>query len=159
AVRVTTTDSQIARAITMRDIDNLPQLGRAPIALAYLNPGIQIDPSDNSYSHVNGTRQGSSNAMLDGIEVNDVVAPRLGLTMTPTTTDTVEEFRVVTNGGKAEYGRSAGGQVQMITRGGTNQFHGGAWDYLRNKELNANSFSNNYSGQPRPMYIRNIFGG
>lgn len=159
AVRVQTADAQIARAITLRDIEMLPQLGRGPILLAIFNPGVQIDPSDNTYSRVNGTRQGSSNATLDGIEINDPVAPRLGLAMTPNTTDTVEEFRVVTNGGKAEYGRNAGGQVQMITRSGTNSFHGGAWDYLRNTKLNANNFFNNSSGQARPMYIRNIFGG
>ena len=97
AVRVQTADSQVARAITLRDIDVLPSLGRGPMALAILSPGVQIDASDTSYSHVNGARQGSNNTTLDGIEVNDPVAPRLGLVMTPTTTDTVEEFRVVTN--------------------------------------------------------------
>ena len=159
AVRVQTADAQIARVITLRDIDSLPQLGRGPIILAIFNPGVQIDPSDATYSRVNGLRQGANNATLDGIAVNDPVAPRLGLSMTPNTSDTVEEFRVVTNGGKAEYGRNAGGQVQMITRSGTNALHGGAWDYLRNTKLNANNFFNNSSGQARPKYIRNIFGG
>src|SRR5262249_27262142 len=89
----------------------------------------------------------------------DPVTPRLGLTMTPTTSDTVEEFRIVTNGGKAEYGRNAGGQVQMITRSGSNRFHGGGWDYLRHNGPHANNFFNNQSGQSGPKYIRNIFGG
>ena len=159
AVRVQTTDAQVARAITLRDIENLPQLGRGPITLAVFSAGAQIDPSDVSYTRINGTRQGSSNATLDGVAVNDPVAPRLGLSMTPNTTDTVEEFRVVTNGGKAEYGRNAGGQIQMVTRSGTNAFHSGAWDYLRNTRLNANNFFSNQSGQSRPKYIRNIFGG
>ena len=159
AVRVSTTDAQLGRAITMRDIDVLPQLGRGPIALAVFNTGVQIDPSDTSYSRVNGTRQGSNNATLDGVEINDPVVPRLGLAMTPNTTDTVEEFKIVTNGGKAEYGRSAGGQVAMITRSGTNKFHGGAWDYLRNTNLNANNFFSNQSGQRRPKFIQNTFGG
>ncbi len=159
AVRVSTTDAQLGRAITMRDIDILPQLGRGPIALAVFNTGVQIDPSDSSYSRVNGTRQGSNNATLDGVEINDPVVPRLGLAMTPNTTDTVEEFKIVTNGGKAEYGRSAGGQVAMITRSGTNKFHGGAWDYLRNTNLNANNFFSNQSGQRRPKFIQNTFGG
>lgn len=159
AVRVQTTDAQIARTITLRDINILPQLGRGPIMLSVFMPGAQIDPSDVTFTRLNGTRQGSSNASLDGIEVNDPVAPRQGLSMTPNTTDSVEEFRVVTNGGKAEYGRNAGGQIQMITRSGTNSFHGGAWDYLRNTRLNANNFFNNQSGQSRPAYIRNIFGG
>lgn len=137
-VRVQTADAQVGRAIMMRDIELLPQLGRDAVILAIFNPGVQIDTSDGtSYSRVNGTRQGSNNTTLDGIESNDMTAPRLGLSMTPSTTDTVEEFRVVTNGGKAEYGRNAGGQVQMITRSGTNRFHGGVWDYLRNTVLNA----------------------
>src|SRR5437867_5379553 len=159
AVRVQTADAQISNTITMRDIDILPQLGRGPILLAAFQAGVQIDPSDVTFSHVNGARQGSNNSMLDGIEVNDPTAPRLGLTMTPTSSDTVEEFRMVTNGGKAEYGRNAGGQVQMITRSGANKFHGGGWDYLRNTQLNANNFFNNQSGTARPNYIRNIFGG
>ncbi len=159
ALRVQVSDAQVSRAITLKDIEVLPQLGRGPITLAIFNPGVQIDPSDVTYSRINGTRQGSSNTLLDGIESNDPVAPRLGLVMVGTTSDNVEEFRIVTNGGKAEYGRSAGGQVQMITRSGTNQFHGGAWDYLRNTDLNANNFFNNQSGTARPKYIRNIFGG
>jgi hypothetical protein len=158
-VRVTTTDAQVGNTISLRDIDVLPVLGRGPIGLAVYNPGVQIDPSDSSYSRVNGTRQGSNNATLDGMEVNDPVAPRLGLTMTPMTNDTVEEFRIVTTGGKAEYGRSAGGQVQMITRSGTNEFHGKAWDYLRNTVLNANNFYNNQSGGTRPKFVQNQFGG
>src|SRR6185295_18378011 len=113
----------------------------------------------STFSRVNGTRQGDNNATLDGIEVNDPVAPRLGLAMAPNTSDTVEEFRVVLNGGKAEYGRNAGGQVQMVTRSGTNSYHGGGWDYLRNTELNANNFFNHRVGTARPKYIRNIFGG
>src|SRR5205814_2702854 len=159
-IAVQLADAQVSRAITTKDIELLPQLGRGPINLAiFAAPGVQIDPSDVSSSRINGTRGGSSNALLDGIEANDPVAPRLGLVMVPTTTDSVDEFRIVTNGGKAEYGRNAGGQVQMITNSGANNFHGGAWDYLRNTDLNANNFFNNQSGQERPKYIRNIFGG
>ena len=158
-VRVQTADAQVGRTVVLQEIAMLPQLGRGPISLAVLSPGIQIDPSDSTFSHVNGTRQGSNNATLDGIEINDPVAPRLGLAMTANTSDTVAEFRIVTSGGKAEYGRNGGGQVEMITRSGTNEFHGGAWDYLRNTQLNANNFFNNQSGTARPNYIRNIFGG
>jgi outer membrane receptor protein involved in Fe transport len=159
AIRVQVSDSQISRAVMLKDIQVLPQLGRGPINIAVFSPGVQIDPSDVTFSRVNGTRQGSSNALLDGIEANDPVAPRFGLVEVGTTTDNVEELRVITNGGKAEYGRNAGGQVQMMTRSGSNGFHGGGWDYLRNTQLNANNFFNNQSGQDRPKYIRNIFGG
>lgn len=159
AARVQTTDAQMGRSITMRDIDTLPQLGRSPVALAVFQPGVQIDPSDTTFSRVNGTRQGSNNTTLDGIDVNDAVTPRLGLSMTANNTDSVGEFRVITNGAKAEYGRNAGGQVELITRSGNNQFHGNLFDYLRNTKLNANNFFNNTSGVARPKYIQNLFGG
>jgi hypothetical protein len=157
-VSVQTTDSQISRAVTMREIDTLPQLGRSPIGLAAFQPGTQINPADSTFSHINGNRQGSNNATLDGIDVNDSLVPRLGLSLTSNNTDSIAEFRIVTAAGKAEYGRSAGGQVELITRSGSNAFHGGAFDYLRNTALNANDFFNNQSGGKVPKFIQNIYG-
>ena len=87
------------------------------------------------------------------------MVPRIGLSLTANNTDSVEEARVVTDGGKAEYGRSAGAQVQLITRSGTNQFHGNGFDYLRNRDLNANDFFDNAAGVPIPVLIQNTFGG
>jgi hypothetical protein len=164
-VSVQTTDSQVSRTITMRDIDTLPQLARTPISLAIFQPGVQITQNgssagvDNSFSRINGNRQGSNNNTLDGIDANDAVAPRLGLSLTANNTDSVGEFRVITEGSKAEYGRNAGGQIELITRSGTNQYHGNLFDYLRNTDLNANDFFNNASGVGRPLFIQNIFGG
>ncbi len=158
AIRVNTSDAQIGRSVTLRDIDTLPQLGRNPMALVPYTPGVSIDPSDNSLSRVNGTRQGSNNTRLDGIDANDAVVPRLGLSLTAFNVDSIEEFRVITNGGKAEYGRNAGGQIEMITRSGTNQWHGNAFEFLRNTKLNANNFFNNASGVARPKFIQNTFG-
>ena len=159
AVTVQTTDSQLSRAVTMREIDTLPQLGRTPITLAALAaPGVQINAGDPSFSRVNGLRQGANNSKLDGIDVNDSVVPRLGLSLTANNTDSIGEFRVVT-GGKAEYGRSAGAQVELITRTGSNDWHGNLFEYLRNTDLNANDFFSNTSGTPRPKFIQNIYGG
>jgi len=161
ATTVQTTDSQVSSAVLLRDIEVLPQLGRSPIALAIFQPGVQVDVragQDSSFSHVNGLRQGSNNAKLDGVDVNDSLVPRLGLSLTANNSDSVGEFRVVTEGGKAEYGRSAGGQVELITKSGTNQFHGNAYDFLRNTVLNANDFFNNQSGGTVPKLIQNTFG-
>jgi hypothetical protein len=130
-VRVQTADAQIAHAITLRDINVLPQLFRLPISLALFNPGMQIDPADWSASRVNGTRQGSNNVRLDGIDVNDTGTPRLPLIGASTNTDSLEEFRIVTSGGKAEYGRNAGAQIELITRSGSNTWHGNAFEYMR----------------------------
>jgi hypothetical protein len=159
AIQVNTADSQGARSISMREIDVLPQLGRGPLALAALTPGISVDANDQSFSRVNGLRQGSNNTRLDGIDVNDSVVPRFGLTLTPSNTDSVEEVRIITNGGKAEFGRNAGAQIEMVTRSGTNAFHGNAFEFLRNSKLNSNTFFNNAAGTARPKFNQSIFGG
>src|SRR5215475_8152992 len=156
---VQTTDSQVTRSINIRDIDTLPQLARTPITLAAFQPGVQTNTGDVSFSRVNGLRTSSTNSKLDGIDINDSVVPRLGLSLTANNTDSIGEFRIVLGGGKAEYGRSAGAQVELVTRSGTNQFHGNAFDYLRNTVLNANDFFSNQTGQTRPKFIQNIFGG
>ena len=161
AATVMTTESQVANAITLRNIEVLPTLGRQPITLAIFQPGVQIDiraGQDSSFSRINGLRQGSNNSTLDGIDVNDSVVPRLGLSLTANNVDSVEEFQIVTQGGKAELGRNAGGQIQLNTRSGTNEYHGSAFDYLRNTDLNANDFFNNQSGGAVPQLIRNIYG-
>ena len=163
AIAIQTSDATISRAVTLRDIDTLPQLGRGPIALATYQPGVQLgtSPNDPSFARINGMRQGSNNNTLDGIDVNDAVSPRLGLTLNANNTDSVEEFRIITNGAKAEYGRNAGGTVELLTRSGTARFHGNLFEYHRNTVLNANNFFNKSSGVEllRPKFIQNQFGG
>jgi Carboxypeptidase regulatory-like domain/TonB-dependent Receptor Plug Domain len=162
-VRVQTSEATIQRAVTLRDIDTLPQLGRNPIALATFQPGVQLgtSPNDPSFARINGQRQGSNNNTLDGIDVNDAVLPRVGLALNAVNTDSVEEFRIITSGAKAEYGRNAGGTIELITRSGTNTFHGNLFEFHRNTVLNANNFFNKSSGTElaRPKYIQNQFGG
>jgi hypothetical protein len=159
---VQTTDSQVGSAITMKSVDDLPQLARTPITLAILQPGVQVDVragQDASFSHVNGLRQGSNNSTLDGIDVNDSVAPRMGLSLTANNTDSIEQVSVITSGFNPEYGRSAGSEIQLVTRSGTNEYHGNVFDYLRNTDLNANDWFNNQSGGTVPQFIQNIYGG
>jgi hypothetical protein len=162
-VSVQTTDATISRAVTLKDIATLPQLGRGPIALALYQPGVALgtSPNDPSFARVNGMRQGSNNNTLDGIDVNDAVSPRLGLTLNANNTDSVGEFRIITNGAKAEYGRNAGGTVELITKSGTNEFHGNLFEFHRNTVLNANNFFNKSTGTEiaRPKYIQNQYGG
>lgn len=159
AAIVNTADATMAKTINMKAIDTLPSLARNPMAFVSLSTGVSIDPTDPSFSRINGARQGSNNTRLDGIDANDAVVPRLGLSMTSVNTDSVEEVRLITNGGKAEYGRNAGGQVEMVTRTGSNKFHGNFGDYLRNTVLNANPFFNNSTGTKRPAFVRNIYEG
>src|SRR5262249_29951007 len=159
ALSVQVSEAQMSTAITMKEIDTLPQLGRSAIALSILQTGVQIDPNDTSSSRVNGTRQGSNNTTLDGMYVSDPTAPRLGLVLSSNNTDSVGEFRMITSGGKAEFGYNAGANVQLITRSGTNRFSGNLFDYLRNTVLNASTFFNNTTGTPKPKLIQNFYGG
>ena len=156
ATRVQTAEAQVSRVITLAEIDTLPQIGRDPMVLANQQPGIAYD---GSFSRANGTRQGSTNTKLDGITAIDPVYPRLGLAMAPENSDSVAEFRIVLSGGKAEYGRNGGAQIEMISRSGGNRFSGNLFEYLRNTVLNANGFFNNASGVPVPKLIQNQFGG
>ncbi len=158
-VSVQTSQSQISRSVNLKDIDTLPQLGRTPIILAAYQPGVSTDAGDPTFSRINGARQGSNNARLDGIDINDSVVPRLGLSLTANNSDSIGEFRIILQGGNAEYGRNAGGQVELVTRSGSNVFHGNGFEYLRNTALNANQFFSNQSGTLRPKFIQNLFGG
>ena len=159
AAVVNTADATMARTINMKAIDTLPALGRNPLSFVAMSTGVSIDPGDPSFSRINGARQGSNNTRLDGIDANDAVVPRLGLSMTSVNTDSVEEVRIILNGGKAEYGRNAGGQVEMVTRSGSNQFHGSFGNYLRNTVFNANPYFNNASRTARPVFIQNLYEG
>jgi hypothetical protein len=157
--RVRSGESEISGAVPRRALENLPLLDRNPIALAAFQPGVQIRGGDAGSSRVNGTGQGSNNLTLDGVNVNDPVDPRLGLSMTALSADSIEQFRVVANGGSAEYGRNAGAQVMLITRSGGNRWSGSAFDYFRNKALNANDFFNNAANLRNPPFTQNFYGG
>jgi hypothetical protein len=156
--RVQLTDAQIGRAVTLREIDVLPQLGRGPMTLGLFSAGVQQDPGNPMLSRVNGSRHGSNHARLDGVEMGDSVSPRLLMGNNAINVDSVEEFHIITSGSKAEYGRVSGGQIQLITRSGTNDWHGNLFEYHRSTALNASSFFGNSSGLPRPQYIQNTFG-
>ena len=97
---------------------------------------------------VNGTRRNSINFLVDGVSNTDVGS---GITLlTIPTVDSIQEFRVITSIPGAEFGKSGGGVVNLITRGGGQDFHGGVYHFLRNDKLNANSFFNNASGSFGP---------
>src|SRR5262249_54552384 len=101
-VQVNTSEATIARTVNISAINTLPSLGRSPLAFVNLAPGISTNSGDTSFAYVNGLRQGSNNTRLDGIDANDAVVPRMGLSMTAVNMDSVEEVRIITNGSKAE---------------------------------------------------------
>ena len=93
---------------------------------------------------INGTRRNAINFLVDGVSNSDIGS---GITLLAVpTVDTIQEFRVITSVPTAEFGKSAGGVINLITKGGGREFHGGVYEFIRNDKLNANSFFNNANG-------------
>ena len=136
-----------------QQIKQLPLEGRNVAALLSLQPGVTAD------GYVAGGRSDQANITLDGVDVNDQVN---GFAFTPVlraTPDSVSEFRVTTVNADANQGRSSGAQISLVTKSGTNEFHGTLFHFHRNTVTTANDFFNNLAGTPRPQLIRNQFGG
>ncbi len=140
---VNTMDAQLGRSV--RDIPNLPILsgagGRNALTLVQLQPGVNTQGQVGPFS-VNGQRAQANNFLLDGTDTNDI-AINIPNSVTSISPDAIEEFRLITGAMKAEYGRNSGAVVEVTTRGGSNQWHGGANYIFRNTLLNATPFFQN----------------
>jgi hypothetical protein len=161
---VQTTESSLSTVITEKTIETLPLNGRNPLHLIALVPGVvghsaEATSSGGTATHnINGDRGRGITTTQDGIDISDPVIPRGELTNAPVNPDAVGEFRVITSNAKAEYGRSAGGQVEMVTKSGTNQIKGTIYEFLRNTALDSNSYFNELRGLPTEVLRRNQFG-
>jgi hypothetical protein len=157
-----TTSAAMGQVIDSRSIVNLPLNARNAYSLVFLAPGVTgtVSTAFNSQNiSVNGGRPGSSEILVDGIpSAPGLVNPIQGFSVFPSV-DSVQEFKVETNAYSAEFGRMGSGVVNLIYRSGTNQFHGSAFDFLRNSDLDSNSFFSNRNGTPLPNFKRNQFGG
>jgi hypothetical protein len=110
-------------------------------------------------ANFNGARNDMLNITLDGSNIQDnFITEAVGTTQIAASVDRVEEVKVVTSPSDAEYGRGSG-QVALVSRSGTNQFHGSLYDFAHNTDLNANSWSNNRNGVPRSVEVENQVGG
>ncbi|HEY0378535.1 MAG TPA: carboxypeptidase-like regulatory domain-containing protein [Pyrinomonadaceae bacterium] len=174
-----TTDATIGNAFEQRRIQELPLNARNVVGLLSLQPGV------TRTGYVNGGRADQANVLLDGVDNNeqqrglDVVTDEAFASVLRSTPDSLQEFRVVTTNPNAEQGRSSGAQVSLITKSGTNDWHGSLFEYHRNTATTANDFFNNAAGEygpedlpvqlgqknagdpiaPRPQLLRNVFGG
>ena len=159
-------NSSLGQVIDERKTTELPLNGRNPLNLVALVPSVV--PQGGSMSNptaqnpfawgnyqIGGGMANQSAVWLDGSPVN---ASLLNMTALIPTQDSLQEFKVATNNLPPEYGRFAGGVVNFTTKSGSNQLHGGAWEFLRNKLLNANDFFANRGGVPRPAFTQNQFG-
>ena len=158
ATAVETVNSSLGGSVTNSSIVNMPLNGRNVMDLVGLQAGAtETRPGGppGLYS-ISGGRTDSVTYLLDGAVNNDLLNNSLVANPNP---DMIEEFRVITSNGTAEYGRNAGGIVSAVIKSGTNGFHGTVYDYLRNEKFNANRFFRNEQGLERDILKRNQFGG
>src|SRR3984885_14590872 len=153
-------DAQLSTVIDSRRILDLPLITRDPYYLALLSPGAQS--TDLGGLTVNGQRERNNNFMLDGVDNNDAGVPgAFGIaTINP---DSTQEFRVITNNFLAEFGRNTGAIVDIITRSGTNEFHGDAYEFNRINAMAARDYFNpspsaGQPADPQNPFVRNQFG-
>ena len=184
-ININTSDATVGTVIDRQFVEQMPLNGRSFQPLILLSPGVVTNsPQDNAgapannnqgqYS-VNGTRTNASNFTVDGASASNAPtynstagssgmmasATALGTTQALLSVDALEEFRIATSTYSAEYGRQPGAQVSFRSRSGSNEYHGTAYDYLRNSVFDANNWFNTYSTTPipTPSERQNDFGG
>jgi hypothetical protein len=152
-------------------IQALPLANRNFTQILALSPGVTVAvPDAGAFGKntqnvmVNGAKTTANNFQFNGIDANNLsensasgFAPEPGIAIPAP--DTIAEFKVQTGMYDAGYGRSTGANIDIVSRQGTNEFHGSLWEFFRNDALNANNFFLNANGQPRPVLKQNQFGG
>ena len=166
-------DGTLGNNFVNKQITQLPLEARSPLALVTLQPGVTRE------GYVAGARADQSNVTLDGVDINDAqtnaIVGTTGATQIPNggaqltagqnhpvirlNAEAIEEFRVTTTNANANQGRSSGAQIALVTKSGSNDWHGALFWANRNTATTANDFFNNRSGIERPALIRNTFGG
>ncbi len=148
-----TVDASIGNTFNEEQIVDLPLNSRNVFNLLSLQSGVVAS------GEVSGARRDQSNLTLDGVDVNDQQDGEAFTPVLRVTPDSVQEFRVTVSNPSASQGRSSGAQVSLVTKGGTNEWHGSLYEFHRNTVTAANDFFNNRSDVERPNLIRNLFGG
>ncbi len=118
--------------------------------------GSYRNTSQDGVPSFSGNRKQGNNFVLDGVEINETIANTSGYNPSPYS---LQEMRIITGNADAEYGNVNGGEVIMVTKGGTNQFHGNVFEYFKNQNLAANSWNNDYNGVAKTKFNQNQFGG
>jgi hypothetical protein len=159
AAPVETVTATLGQSVTGRTLTNMPLNGRDALDLALLQPGVTESNDDNggagNYS-IAGGRTDSVTFLLDGGLNNDLIDNSNLLSPNP---DAIEEFRLLASNYTAEYGRNGGGIISEVIKSGSNQIHGSAFDFFRNRVLDANDYFNIPLGVPRLDLKRNQYGG
>ncbi len=151
--QVETTTSQLDTVIDEKRITDLPLNGRNPLSLIYLTPGVV--QGQTGYASANGGRERGNNYQIDGIDNN--YTQTIGNTV-DINVDATSEFRVVTSNPSAEYGRAGGAIIDVVTKSGTNEFHGAAFYFLRAENFDAKTWSQNRNDLPKGDFKRHQYG-
>lgn len=184
ASMIDTTDASVSTVIDHTYVENMPLNGRSFQDLILLTPGVVTQSPQTGAQlgqqgefSVNGQRTESNNYTVDGVSANVgasagfnmlngmgpsgslAASTALGTTQALVSVDDLQEFRVQSSTYSAEYGRNPGGQFAFETKSGANQWHGTAYDYLRNGALDAQDWFNDYFGLQEPALRQNDFGG
>ena len=172
AQTLNTADATLGDSFGNATIQAIPMEGRDPVALLTMQPGVlylgnpeENNAMDSRSGSVSGGRSDQGNITLDGMDDNDQINGTAFTGVLRSTLDSTEEFRVTTSNGNADSGRSSGAQVSLITKSGTNQYHGAAYEYYRPTNTVANQWFNKftqlYLGEPNipQKYVMNTFGG
>jgi hypothetical protein len=175
---VNTTSATVSTVVDQTFVENIPLNGRSFQTLIMLTPGVVVTQTafdDQGQFSVNGQRADANYFTVDGVSANFGVTgypplvqagggalpalTALGGTNSLVSVDAMQEFRVQTSSFAPEYGRTPGGQISIVTRSGSNQFHGSAFEYFRNSVLDANDWFSNRDHLPKPEERQNDFGG
>jgi len=168
---VNTTDASMGNTLNEQAIRNLPVEARNVVQLLSLQPGVVFIPTSNPgtvdprYGSANGARSDQQNVTLDGIDVNDAQNQTAFTSAVRITQEALQEFRVSTSNYGAEMGRSSGPQVSLVTKSGTNAFHGSGYEFARRTATSSDEYflklTQLASGKPAkaPKLDKDIFGG
>jgi hypothetical protein len=153
AATVNTENASVGNPFTETQVKQIPLQTRNVVDLLGIQPGVA--PT----GQVSGARPDQNNVVLDGVDVNDNQGANGFNSVLPIPLDSVQEFRTTVTGFSADMGRSSGGQVSVITKSGSNNFHGSLYEFNRNTYTEANDWFSNRSGVPRSALVRNQYGG
>src|SRR6266540_1972037 len=158
----TGSSGNFGNSVEQRTLETLPIVGtrgRNPLNFINFQPGVAANANTGGGIHVHGARDRAFNFTLDGIDINETSAGGSNFTPLRTNPDSLTEFQVVTSNFTAELGRSSGAQVTLVTRSGTNDFHGSLFEFYQTPRFQANAFINNLQGQGKPQFVQHIYGG
>jgi outer membrane receptor protein involved in Fe transport len=172
--QVNTQSQELSQVVNAQQVSTLPSLTRNPYDFVAISGNISNGDSSSSGSatgqtntntqnattrgvgfNINGQRSTGTEILLDGVENVSVFSDGIGIFVP---LDSMQEFRVATSDFEPQFGRASGGVVNVTTKGGTNAFHGDAWEYNRLSAYTSNTYTNSVLGVPKGTYTRNQFG-